>query len=73
MSGLKFQHDAFLGAFEKKVMERVDSETNALANGTCADFVDYKIRAERIKSYRLILEDLGQVVKTYLEEDDDDD
>ena len=73
MSDLKFQHDALLGAYEKRLHERIDTETKALANGQAADFVDYKARAERIKTLHLVLSDLGQVVKTYLDEDDDDD
>lgn len=68
-----FSHDALLGAFEAKVHERIDSETNALANGQATDFVNYKVRAERIKTYRQALEDLRAVVKTYLDEDEDDD
>jgi hypothetical protein len=73
MSDLKFSHDALLGAYEKRLLERVDSETKALANGHAADFVDYKTRAERIKTLHLALDDLSAAVKTYLDEDEDDD
>lgn len=70
---LSFQHDGLLGAYEKHIHERIDSETEALANGQATDFVNYKVRAERIKTYRQCLEDLRAVVKTYLQEDEDDD
>jgi len=70
---LKFQHDALLGAFERLVKQRIDSETHSLASGRCADFVDYNARVARIAAWHLALEDLGAAVKTYLEEDDDDD
>ena len=70
---LKFQHDALLGAFERLIRQRIDSETQSLASGRCADFVDYNVRVARIAAWHLALEDLGAAVKTYLEEDDDDD
>ena len=69
----RFSHDAFLGAFEKTLLDRIDSETEALANGKAVDFVNYKVRAERIKTLRLCLNDLSGTVKTYLDEDEDDD
>jgi hypothetical protein len=70
---LNYQHDALLGSFERKIMEHIETETEALASGRAADFVDYKRRAERIKTLSQVLEDLSAVVKTYLEEDEDDD
>jgi len=70
---LKHQHDALLGAIEKQLWERIDTETEALASGRAVDFVDYKRRAERIKTLNQVLDDLSAVVKTYLEEDEDDD
>jgi hypothetical protein len=70
---LSFQHDGLLGAFENKLVERIDSETEALANGQATDFVNYKVRATRIASYGLALDDLRAVVKTYLQEDEDND
>lgn len=68
----RFSHDTFLGAFERTLLNRIDSETEALANGKAVDFVNYKVRAERIKTLRLCLADLSLTVKTYLDEDDDD-
>lgn len=70
---LNYQHDALLGAIERKLVERIETETKALASGLAVDFVDYKRRAERIKTLNQTLDDLGAVVKTYLEEDEDDD
>ena len=70
---LHFQHDALLGVFEKKILERIDNETEALKNGRAVDFTDYKKRAERIATWNRCLEDLREVVKTYLKEDEDDD
>jgi hypothetical protein len=70
---LNHQHDALLGAFERKLWDRIETETDALANGRATDFVDYKRRSERIKTLHNALEDLSAVVKTYLEEDEDDD
>lgn len=69
----KFTHDALLGAYEKRLLERIDSETEALASGRATDFVDYKARTSRITTFKHALDDLSAVVKTYLEEDEDED
>jgi len=70
---LHFQHEALLGAFEKKVKERVDSLTEALASGRAVDYADYKSKVAAISAFHLVLDDLRAVVKTYLDEDQDDD
>jgi len=70
---LKYQHDALLGAVERRFMERIDSETNALVNGRCADITDYKVRVAVRQAWTHAIEELGAAVTTYLDEDDDDD
>ena len=70
---LNFQHDALLGAFERKILERIETEADALKAGRATDYTDYKKRAERISTWNRCLEDLKTVADTYLQEDEDDD
>jgi len=69
---LSFQHDAFLGALERRFLDRVDSETQSLVSGRCGDHIDYKVRVAVRKAWLDAIDDIAVVAKTYLDEDDDD-
>ena len=69
----RFTHSGVLAEFDKRVRERIATETEAIANGRAKDWTDYKVRVERRKTLLLALEELDKSVKTYLEEDDRED
>lgn len=69
---LSFQHDAFLGALERRFLERIETETQALVSGRCGDQTDYKVRVAVRKAWLDAIDDIAAVAKTYLDEDDDE-
>lgn len=65
--------DVLLAAYEKKLLSRVDTLTTTITSGRCTDMVEYKAKCAEKNAYLRALDDLETVVKTYLEEDDDND
>lgn len=72
MASRPWQHNGLLAEFEKLIRDRIATETDAILSGRCTDHADYKVRVARRLAYLQTLEDLGDALKTYLKEDDDD-
>lgn len=68
----RFAHNGLLAEFEKRIHDRIETETNTIAKGQCKDWSDYLVRVERRKTLVIVLEDLDDSLKTYLREDDDE-
>lgn len=64
--------NGLIKAYVETLERRIEKETKALSDGRAVDYVDYKSRVASIKAWNTALDDLGDAVKTYLEEDTDD-
>ena len=47
---------SFRGSVERQIEAAIEELANALANGTAADFADYKLRAGKIAGLRTALD-----------------
>lgn len=66
-------HNGILGELEHILRARIQKETDALVAGRATDWVDYKVRVERIKEANQALQDIHAAVKAYLKRENEDD
>lgn len=72
MSNRPWQHNGLLAEYEKILRDRIATETDAILSGRCTEHAEYKVRVARRHAYLQALEDLGDALKTYLKEDEDE-
>lgn len=68
-----WRHQDVLSIAEGELQSRIQKETDAILSGRCTDHLEYKVRLERRKAFVEAIEVLGESLRTYLQEDENDD
>lgn len=67
-----FQYHTPLAHFETLILERIEKEETFILAGRCSDHTSYREHVATREAFKTALNDLSEALKTYLQEDDDE-